>query len=430
MKRIGWIIIFIFSVISLPAKNYFIAVYGNDTNNGSIESPFATLNKAQSLVEPGDTVYIRGGVYRIGEKQIMAFEGAYACVFDLQKSGSSSEKRICYFGYQNERPVFDLAQVRPLGKRVTVFHVGGSFLHFKNFEVIGTQVTLTGHTQSECFRNDGGCNNVYENLSMHDGMAIGFYLIRGGDNLILNCDAYKNYDNVSEDGRGGNVDGFGGHPTTEESTGNVFRGCRAWYNSDDGFDLINARAACVIDHCWSFFNGFVPDTMQPAGDGTGFKAGGYGMKETVRCPAISPVHKVEFCLAYYNRNKGFYANHHLGGIVFDHNTGYKNPSNFCMLNRKPNREIANVDGYGHVITYNLSYAPCLEGKHFIDVDVKKCVIENNSFFPKEMRMKEGDFVSINPLELTLPRKLDGALPDIDFMKLEPGSEWAGVGMGY
>ena len=51
MKRIGWIMILIFSVVSLPAKNYFIAVYGNDTNNGSIESPFASLNKAQSLVE-------------------------------------------------------------------------------------------------------------------------------------------------------------------------------------------------------------------------------------------------------------------------------------------------------------------------------------------------------------------------------------------
>ena len=42
-------------------------------------------------------------------------------------------------------------------------------------------------------------------------MAIGFYLLGGSNNHILNCDAYNNYDSVSEGGKGGNVDGFGGH---------------------------------------------------------------------------------------------------------------------------------------------------------------------------------------------------------------------------
>ena len=49
---------------------------------------------------------------------------------------------------------------------------------------------------------------------MHDGMAIGFYLVRGSHNLVLNCDAYNNFDPVSENGTGGNVDGFGGHPAS------------------------------------------------------------------------------------------------------------------------------------------------------------------------------------------------------------------------
>ena len=44
--------------------------------------------------------------------------------------------------------------------------------------------------------------------------AIGFYLVRGSNNLVLNCDAYNNYDPVSENGTGGNVDGFGGHPAS------------------------------------------------------------------------------------------------------------------------------------------------------------------------------------------------------------------------
>jgi|GEM_PF-3956669 len=43
---------------------------------------------------------------------------------------------------------------------------------------------------------------------MHDGMAIGIYSLRGSHNLFLNCDAFNNYDSISEGGRGGNTDGL------------------------------------------------------------------------------------------------------------------------------------------------------------------------------------------------------------------------------
>lgn len=103
------------------------------------------------------------------------------------------------------------------------------------------------NTLCECFRNEGGNNNLYENLAMHDGMAIGFYLTKGQNNLVLNCDAYNNYDDFSEGAKGGNV---------------------------DGFDLINASAQVVIDNCWSFYNGYQTATFESAGDGNGFKVGG------------------------------------------------------------------------------------------------------------------------------------------------------------
>ena len=140
----------------------------------------------------------------------------------------------------------------------------------------------------------------------------------------MNCDAYNNYDSVSEGGKGGNVDGFGGHINSSsvgegKGTGNVFEGCRAWYNSDDGFDLINCFEAVKIINCWSFLNGYKPGTKEVAGDGTGFKAGGYGMAadKLPAIPSVIPQHEVRNSLAYYNRLRGFYANHHLGGIIFE-----------------------------------------------------------------------------------------------------------------
>ena len=48
-----------------------------------------------------------------------------------------------------------------------VFYVSGSYLHFRNFEIIKTQVTIREHTQSECIYNQGGNHNIYENLDVY-----------------------------------------------------------------------------------------------------------------------------------------------------------------------------------------------------------------------------------------------------------------------
>ena len=73
---------------------------------------------------------------------------------------------------------------------------------------------------------------------MHDGMGNGWYLTSGASNLVLNCDAYNN--RGLDSGSLGNTDGFGCHPNTTSGKGNILRGCRAWFNSDDGYDCINA----------------------------------------------------------------------------------------------------------------------------------------------------------------------------------------------
>ncbi|MGJ7030123.1 right-handed parallel beta-helix repeat-containing protein [Niabella hirudinis] len=423
-------------VASLPAAavTYYMAPGGSDANPGTIARPFATINKAQSVMVSGDTLYFRGGTYKITERQVMQYSRAYAQVFLMNRSGSPARK-TCYWGYPGERPVFDLSEVKPSGYRVTVFQVSGSDLYFKNFEITGTQVTITTHTQSECFRNDGGSRNIYENLAMHDGMAIGFYLVRGSNNLVLNCDAYNNYDPVSERGRGGNVDGFGGHANTTGSTGNTFRGCRAWYNSDDGFDLIGAQSAVTIENCWAFYNGYKPPrygNLVSAGDGNGFKAGGYGMgtlssseQAMVSTDAV-PVHVIKKCIAFANKASGFYANHHLGGITWQNNTAYKNRYNFNMVNRQRNADPAiavDVNGYGHVLENNRSYFPRTTGADIVHVNETACIIAANSFLNASAEaVSENDFMSIDPAALTLPRQPGGSLPLIDFLRLKAVDE--------
>lgn len=71
MKRLKTIFLLLCLPIMLTAKEYYVATNGNDANTGSIDSPFATLARAQAEVEAGDIVYIRGGRYIMEESQIM-----------------------------------------------------------------------------------------------------------------------------------------------------------------------------------------------------------------------------------------------------------------------------------------------------------------------------------------------------------------------
>ncbi len=393
------------------------------TADGSFDNPYPSLVQAQKVVQPGDTVYLRGGTYRPVVADAAGIrDNIYTCAFILDKDGEEG-RRINYFAYPGETPVIDMSGFKPEEQRVSVFYVSGSWLHIRGIEVVGTQVTIsTGNTQSECFSNRGGWNNIYEQLSMHDGMGIGFYLVRGGNNLVLNCDAYNNYETVS--GRGGNVDGFGCHPAPG-GTGNVIRGCRAWWNSDDGFDLINSGEAVTIDSCWAFYNGYFPGTFDSAADGNGIKAGGYGMKPKARkAPAEIPGHRVTNSLAYHNKAGGMYSNHHLGGIYWRNNTASYNEWNFRMINRKSRDEAVDVDGYGHVLLNNLSHNP--RGFDMAFIDEEKCELDNNAF----NAVPDSEFMSLDHKQLTNPRKADGSLPEIDFLRPKKDTDSAKNQRGY
>lgn len=399
-------------VTGLSARDFHVATDGKDTNAGTRVAPFASIQRAEKSADPGDTVLIHGGTYRMTEADIAGSVGIVARVTQLRKSGKPG-KPIRYFAVPGEKPVFDFSQVKPRDQRVTAFHVSGSWLHLKGISVTGVQVTITGHTQSICFDNQGS-NNVYEQLEMHDGQAIGFWLGNGSENLVLNCDAYRNYDFTSEKGRGGNVDGFGFH-ARKGSTGNIFRGCRAWLNSDDGFDLISTQEAILIENCWAFYNGFDP-AFKVLGDGNGFKLGGYGDRPAGGFPSPSPRHVIRGSLAVRNHAAGFYANHQPGGIDFINNSATLNRSNFNLLGRNADNT-ADVPGWGHVLKNNLGYKGRAEVSN---IDRTRCELAANSF-DLDLKLKDRDFKSLDQSELVQPRDPDGNLPDMRFMKLKPGN---------
>lgn len=75
------------------ANTYYVAVDGADSNQGTIDSPWKTLQHAADLAEPGTRVYIRGGVYH--QK------------LQISKGGSKDAGPVIFAGYPNERAVLD-----------------------------------------------------------------------------------------------------------------------------------------------------------------------------------------------------------------------------------------------------------------------------------------------------------------------------------
>ena len=423
------VFLLILVVFYLPVFSaiYYVAPTGSDANSGTITLPFLSIKQAQTAVVAGDTVYIRGGTYTMAESQIASYSSIWAYVTLLNKSGTTG-KRINYWSYPGEKPVFNYTAINPTGYRIHAFQVTGSWIHIKGLEVVGVQVNIVAHTQSECFENQGS-NNIYEMLSMHDGKAIGFYLTKGGNNLILNCDAYNNWDNVSENMLGGNTDGFGCHPNSYGNgyTNNIFRGCRAWFNSDDGYDCISAFESTTFENCWAFYNGY-SQSFGSLGDGNGFKAGGYGTSLTPSVPPVIPRNNIRFCLAIRNKASGFYSNHHLGGSNWFSNSAYLNAINFNMLNRSADYT-ADVAGYDHEMKNNLGFGA--RSTEYSNLNTALSNADTN-YFNLPVTVNTSDFLSMDQTLLMAARQADGSLPAVNFMKLVSGSDVIdkGLNIGY
>lgn len=79
---------------AVAATSIFVATSGSDSSgNGSIDNPYGSIEKAAREANPGDTVYVRGGVYNVGEQSIGA--------------DGTDTQRITIKPYNNEEVVLD-----------------------------------------------------------------------------------------------------------------------------------------------------------------------------------------------------------------------------------------------------------------------------------------------------------------------------------
>jgi hypothetical protein len=389
---------------------YFVDPKGNDSSPGTLEQPFASLQKGHDRAVAGDTVWIRGGTY--------AFQGAGANAdagVSFTKSGQSDTRRICFFAYRDEKPVFDFSG---LSLRGTVsgagFYLKGSnWLHFRGLEI--RNVPQPGGRANNGVWANPASNIIYERLDIHHIGGSGLFIAGGtGGNLVLNCDSHHNYDAKSDQGDGQNADGFGVH-YQESGPPTVLRGCRAWWNSDDGFDCINQGITVMVENCWNALSGYKPGTMTsaPSGNGNGFKMGGWGMPPS-KYPSVLPRHTVRNSLAFLNKAAGFYQNHHMIGNYFYNNTAYKNNSvGFNMLGY----DLARSGDAGMGVYRNNVAFTGTATSNGTGADAS-----NNSWDTPGLTLTAADFESVDTAGVFGPRKPDGSLPGIRFMRPAAGGK--------
>ena len=382
------------------AGEFYVAPDGNDAAAGAIDSPFASLQRAQQAASPGDTVWIRGGQY--------TFSGTDRDIGVLFDKSGQQGSPIRYFAYEDETPVFDFYQLTPQA-RVRGFSVRADHLHFRGLELRGVQQILTNVNESWGIRVENGADhNVFERLNLHHNEGPGLFIADGGYNLVLNSDSHHNYD---PDRGGENADGFGSH---SNDPGNVFIGNRAWENSDDGFDFINSPGVVRLENSFAWRNGYVPDTDQRAGNGAGIKAGGFGL-DPDRFPDDVPRHEIVGNVAFDNRAQGIYANHHPGGLDFLNNTAFDNGRNFDLL--------ADVGAAEHFLRNNLAFG---RGGTIHNATLDEINAAFNSW-NLDVEVAPEDFASLDKQLALLPRNADGSLSLGDFLRLVAGSDLIDAG---
>lgn len=452
---------------------YYVATDGDDSNSGSYSEPFETWQAAIDVAVPGDTVYLRGGVWYPTDS--WSTPGAGNMIeFHPHSSPSTgndgtADSYICYFNYPGETPILDLSKrdMTSISWNTVIDVVSLNFVHFKGFTIRNAWQPSSGNP-AVAFGSTNCTNIIYEDITIHHVSGRGFwhtsalgYLFDNtppgnwfndyDTTYFINCDAYDLYDSISAS-PGNAADGFKVHPNNYDSATKaslpdanwvddvdppgaafILTGCRAWNCSDDGFDP-SGSGLVVFDNCWAFNNGFTG-----ALDGNGFKFG--AVHDTVN----EPTRILYNCIAAGNYRNGFYE---LDGGADEvtrnnariyNNLSYANGVGFAALanSNKPNRTSQYYNNIAYGNTWETPIATAFDINIMATDGLSFYIESHNTWDWKEeyiyfemtdtVTVTDDDFLSLDIDELDDARQADGSLPDIDFGKLVEGSDLINAG---
>lgn len=268
-------------------NNIYVSPNGKSNAAGTKDAPM-DIYTAVKIAAPGQKILIKEGTYDLSstvkvERGINGTADAMIYMIADPEAGS--------------RPVFDF------GGKCAGMILAGDYWYFQGFDVTRSADAQKGIQVS-------GNHNILDRIKAYKNGNTGIQISRylGTDqfnqwpahNTILNCSSYLNADKGYED-----ADGFAAKLTVGQ--GNVFDGCIAAYNADDGWDLFakvqsGSIGVVTIQNSVAFKNGYILDENGReinAGNGNGFKMGGDSMPGA---------HVLKNSVAFANKAKGIDSN--------------------------------------------------------------------------------------------------------------------------
>ena len=427
MNKIIYWIIFFFIALPLHSAQFFIATNGDDINNGSINSPFSGFEKAYSVAQPGDTIWIRGGKHTVNTIWSIAKSGTVTAYYNL-------------WGYTPDLLAGDSIILNVTASNGIRIQMGGQYWHIKDLVIQnsadnGLRIEGSYNIIENCtfrYNSDSGLTIQQSNGTMPNDGSIAAY------NLILNCDSYYNDKNTD------NADGFA--CKLSPGAGNVFRGCRSWANGDDGWDFYYSRFQIIVEDCRTFSNGL------KGGNGNGFKSN--GSASSTSTPRTQAPHVYIRCIAFDHKyktgsnNKGFDQNHNEGNVSLINCLSFDNEKNFAFQEDTQN-------GKNHLFRNNVAFEPYSESlKRKLlpgevinpGTDTEISYDKSNTWFGNTIdalynswnmtssmptwNPSRADYVSLTLADAIAKREVDGSLPNNGFGRLKPESRMKNAGISY
>ncbi|MCR5151710.1 MAG: hypothetical protein K6A98_00975 [Prevotella sp.] len=434
MKRQLLLIILACNCAIMLATDYFAAP-GAKGSGTSVNDPGDLNILASKTIAGGDNLYLLDGVYYITK------------TVDVKEAAGTAGKMTFVGAYEGAHPIIDgskLAynnngQSNGVRTRVDYVHLYGITVRYAGFK--GFLI--------------GGNHNKIEKCTAQANVDSGFGVKDAEGCTFIDCDSFDNFDyqlgGTTNPDFGGNADGFCDKQFSKG--GNTYINCRAWNNSDDGWDLykrgtsspivfincitynnspeyydFTGNPRLVTDKTW--FDSVEGQTMKTSKDHTdtwsrthyynngnknGFKIGGANMATDVT---------MYRCLAIANTVKGFDQNYTQGTVKLYNCTGYDNKNNYHF----GSAQMAGLDIKNCISFY--SHEPNANPDSVQWKDIIKTgnyTHSSNSWDMDGMAPANNDFLSLDATLAATPREADGTMNIPALMCLANGSKFIDAG---
>lgn len=281
---------------SFDGESIHVSRNGSVFGDGTQESPL-DLDSALLFAKPGQPVILEGGIYH--PARMVEMERGNDGLPGKPKilKSAPGERAILDFGYSASGGmvlsgnwwIVESIDIRSTPDNVKGLQVAGSFNIIRDVRTY------------DC--GDTGLQISGSSLERPEKWPRG--------NLVTGCVSHDNADPAAN-----NADGFAAKLTVGE--GNTFRGCIAFHNIDDGWDLFSKVdtgpiGPVLIEGCLSWGNGSLSDGSGN-GDGNGFKLGGDG---------IAVAHTIRNSIAWGNGTSGISSNSN-PAVIVERCTSYGN----------------------------------------------------------------------------------------------------------